>query len=67
LAEFIATCVMIVLGDGVVAQVVLSDNAKGQYLSISFGWCFGVMCAIYIAGGISVGYTLQKFGLSTLT
>ncbi|KAI8576422.1 hypothetical protein K450DRAFT_295570 [Umbelopsis ramanniana AG] len=53
LAEFIATCVMIVLGDGVVAQVVLSDNAKGQYLSISFGWCFAVMCAIYIAGGIS--------------
>jgi aquaglyceroporin related protein, other eukaryote len=56
---------MIVLGDGVVAQVVLSDNAKGQYLSISFGWCFAVMCAIYIAGGISVSYALKLFDIST--
>lgn len=45
---------MIVLGDGVVAQVVLSSGVKGQYLSISFGWAFAVMCAIYIGGGISV-------------
>jgi aquaglyceroporin related protein len=48
---------MIVLGDGVVAQIVLSSGVKGQYLSISFGWAFAVMCAIYIGGGISVsGY-----------
>ncbi|CAO3675392.1 unnamed protein product [Umbelopsis vinacea] len=53
LAEFLATCVMIVLGDGVVAQIVLSSGVKGQYLSISFGWAFAVMCAIYIGGGIS--------------
>lgn len=37
-SEFFATMVMILFGDGVVAQVVLSDGKKGDYQSISWGW-----------------------------
>lgn len=37
-AEFFGTMVMILFGDGSVAQVVLSSNTKGEYQSISWGW-----------------------------
>lgn len=33
---------MICFGNGVDCQVVLSNLAKGSYLSISFGWGIGV-------------------------
>ena len=38
LAEFLGTFVLIVFGVGVVAQVVLSKQANGGYLSINIGW-----------------------------
>lgn len=38
LAEFFGVFIMILFGDGVVAQVVLSNGAKGSYQSISWGW-----------------------------
>jgi len=53
LAEFLGTCVLILLGDGVVAQVVLSNGTKGDYLGITIGWAMAVLCGIYISGGIS--------------
>lgn len=37
-SEFFGTMVMILFGDGVVAQVVLSDGTRGDYQSISWGW-----------------------------
>jgi aquaglyceroporin related protein len=37
-SEFAGTMIMILFGDGVVAQVVLSENEKGDYQSISWGW-----------------------------
>lgn len=37
-SEFMGTMVLILFGDGVVAQVVLSSNEKGEYQSISWGW-----------------------------
>lgn len=37
-SEFGGTMVMILFGDGSVAQVTLSDNMKGEYQSISWGW-----------------------------
>lgn len=37
-SEFFGTMVLILFGDGVVAQVVLSGGAKGDYQSISWGW-----------------------------
>lgn len=37
-SEFFATMVMILFGDGVVAQVILSGQTRGDYQSISWGW-----------------------------
>lgn len=37
-SEFMGTMVLILFGDGVVAQVVLSKGEKGSYQSISWGW-----------------------------
>lgn len=37
-SEFFGTMVMILFGDGVVAQVVLSGETRGDYQSISWGW-----------------------------
>lgn len=37
-SEFFGTFIMILFGDGVVAQVVLSEGKKGDYQSISWGW-----------------------------
>ena len=37
-SEFMGTFILIMFGDGVVAQVVLSNETKGDYQSISWGW-----------------------------
>jgi len=49
-AEFLGVFILIMFGDGVVAQVVLSSEAKGDYQSISWGWGLGVMLGVYTAG-----------------
>jgi MIP family channel proteins len=52
-AEFLGTMVLILFGCGVVAQVVLSRQTAGEYLSINLAWGLGVTMAIYVTGGIS--------------
>ena len=37
-SEFMGTFILIMFGDGSVAQVVLSRGEKGDYQSISWGW-----------------------------
>lgn len=49
-SEFFGVFIMILFGDGVVAQVVLSKGEKGDYQSISWGWGLGVMIGVYVAG-----------------
>ncbi|KAL2044032.1 hypothetical protein N7G274_003553 [Stereocaulon virgatum] len=65
-AEFFGVFIMVMFGDGSVAQVLLSSNATGNagtistsapggsgygnYQSISWGWGLGVMLGIYVAG-----------------
>lgn len=53
LAEFLSTFVLMLLGVGVVAQVVLSGQENGTYLSINIGWGLAVMFGCYVAGGVS--------------
>lgn len=53
LAEFLGTFVLIVFGVGVVAQVVLSGQTAGTYLSINLAWGLGVAMGCYVAGGVS--------------
>jgi glycerol uptake facilitator protein len=59
LAEFLGTLVLIALGDGVVAMVVLfgKDEAgevvKGGYTNITLGWGLAVFLGICVAGRVS--------------
>lgn len=55
-AEFVATFMLIIIGDGAIAQAVLSAGADGYELSINIGYGFGVMLGCYIAGGITGGH-----------
>ncbi len=55
-AEFLGTFVLIAFGVAVVAQVVLSGEQNGQYLSINLGWALGVVLGVYVAGGVSGGH-----------
>src|SRR5262249_27550960 len=52
-AEFLGTFTLLVFGIAVVAQVVLSRQSAGQYLSINIGWGLAVTMGAYVAGGVS--------------
>ena len=55
LAELLGTMILILLGDGVVANVVLK-NTKGHnsgWIVITAGWGFAVAVAVYCTGAIS--------------
>ena len=55
LFEFLGTMVLILFGDGVVANVCL-NKTKGQgggWVVITMAWGFAVMCGVFIAGPIS--------------
>ncbi|MFD2258072.1 MIP/aquaporin family protein [Luteolibacter algae] len=55
LAEFIGTAILILLGNGVVANVVLkqSKGQNGDWMVITTGWGLGVAMAVYSVGRIS--------------
>src|SRR5918998_2348755 len=58
LGEFIGTMILIILGDGVVAGVLLR-NSKAEnsgWIVITFGWAMGVAVAVYAVIGISGGF-----------
>src|SRR5512142_2211732 len=55
LAEMLGTMILVLLGDGVVANVVLSKT-KGQnsgWIVITMGWAVAVTIAVYAVGRIS--------------
>ncbi|NP_001171215.1 aquaporin-9b [Danio rerio] len=64
LAELLGTFVLILFGCGSVAQTVLSREAKGQLLTIHFGFTLGVMLAVYMAGGVSGGHVNPAVSLA---
>ncbi|KIW07854.1 uncharacterized protein PV09_01769 [Verruconis gallopava] len=57
-AEFLGVMILVLFGNGSVAQVLLSTGSTsapggdgfGSYQSISWGWGLGVMLGIYVAG-----------------
>lgn len=55
LAEFVGTAILILLGNGVVANVVLkqSKGHAGGWMAVSTGWGLGVAIAVYSVGRIS--------------
>ena len=54
-AEFVGTMLLVLLGDGVVAGVVLSKSKaeKSGWIVITTGWALGVAMAVYAVGRIS--------------
>ena len=55
LAELVGTMILVLLGDGVVANVVL-DRTKGQnsgWIVITMGWAVAVTIAVYAVGRVS--------------
>lgn len=57
-AELIGTMVLILLGNGVVANnlLVKTNGHNGGWITISAGWGFGVAMAVYITGWASGGH-----------
>src|SRR5262245_55080562 len=53
LAEFLGTFILIVFGVGVVAQVVLSRQTAGSYLSINIAWGLAVAMGCYVSAGVT--------------
>jgi MIP family channel proteins len=53
LAEFLGTFILIVFGVGVVAQVVLSKQTAGSYLSINIAWGLAVTMGCYVSAGVT--------------
>lgn len=56
LAEFFGTFMLILLGDGVVANVGLAPRLSPSAYSwdtIAFGWAFAVVVGVYVAGGVT--------------
>jgi glycerol uptake facilitator protein len=55
-AEFFGTFILILLGDGVVANVGLAPRLAApayNWNTITIGWAFAVIVAVYITGGVS--------------
>lgn len=55
LFEFIGTLILVLFGDGVVANVCLNKTKGngGGWVVITMAWGFAVMCGVFIAGPIS--------------
>ena len=62
LAEIVGTALLILFGNGVVANAVLAKskgNAAG-WIAITAGWAFGVAIAVFAVGRVSGGH-LNRF------
>ena len=58
IAELMGTAILVLLGDGVVANVLL-NKSKGQnsgWIVITTGWALAVTIAVYCVGSISGGH-----------
>ncbi|MEN6409426.1 MAG: MIP/aquaporin family protein [Anaerolineaceae bacterium] len=56
IGEVFGTFILILLGDGVVANVGLAPRLAGtayNWNTITIGWCFAVIIAVYVSGGVS--------------
>jgi len=72
-AEFFGVMILIIFGNGVDCQVVLSSNPgvassqHGDYLSINFGWAVGVAFGVWACAGISGGHINPAVTLALAT
>lgn len=54
-AELTGTALLVILGDGVVANVILhkTKGNNGGLIAITFGWAIAVFVGVYVAGPVS--------------
>jgi glycerol uptake facilitator protein len=64
LGEFLGTAVLILLGNGVVAGVLLEESkAKGSgWIAITAGWAFAVLCGVLVASSLGAPGELNPAG-----
>lgn len=55
-AETLGTFLLVVFGDGAIAQIVTGGDPKGNFLNIAFGYGFALMIGILVSGGVSGGH-----------
>ncbi|KAI5202552.1 aquaporin-like protein [Aureobasidium subglaciale] len=60
LAEFIGTLLLILIGDGVVAQAVLTDFYYANYLSVNLAWASAVALSCYVGAAVNPAITLAS-------
>jgi len=69
LFEFIGTAMLLLLGNGVVANLVLKDTkgASLGWVGISLGWGIGVFCGVFISADVSGAHLnpAVTFGLAS--
>ena len=64
LAELIGTALLILLGDGVVANVLL-NKSKAQnagWMAVTAGWAFAVMAGVYTARAVGAPGFINPVG-----
>lgn len=68
LAEFVGTAILILLGNGVVANVILAKTKGngGNWICITAGWGFAVAIAVYAIGHISGGHINPAVTMSAM-
>ncbi|KAJ8520828.1 hypothetical protein ONZ45_g2398 [Pleurotus djamor] len=72
-AEFLGVAILIIFGNGVNCQVVLSSvtgvasSPKGDWMSINFGWAIGTAMGVWVSGGISGGHINPAVTLALAT
>ncbi|XP_057370999.1 aquaporin-9-like isoform X2 [Daphnia carinata] len=55
-AEFVGTYVLVVIGNGSVAQAQLTHGQKGDYFAVNWGWALGCMLGILVSANVSGGH-----------
>lgn len=53
ISEFLGTFVLILFGDSVLAVIIVGNQEHNAGLIGPLGWGVAIMCAVYIAGGVS--------------
>lgn len=66
-AEFIGTMILVMFGDGVVAQYTLSKGSAGNYTTIAFSWATAVFLGYCCSAGISGAHLNPAVTLSAAT
>jgi glycerol uptake facilitator protein len=66
IGEFLGTMLLVLLGDGVVASVVLLDK-QANWIVITTGWALAVTLGVYVSGRLSGGHLNPAVTLALAT